>query len=45
MIAAVANTTNQILHGIQWLIKQECTYFQEQLYTWIAFPGDLLDYV
>ena len=41
MIAAAANTMNQILHGIQWLIKKECTYFQDQLYTWIAFPGDL----
>ena len=41
MIAAVANTMNQILHGIQWLIKKECTYFQEHLYTSIAFPGDL----
>ena len=41
MIAAVANTMNQILHGIQWLIKKECTYFQDQVYTWIAFPGDL----
>ena len=40
-IAALANTTNQILHEIQWLIKKESTYFQDQLYTWIAFPGDL----